>query len=105
MVRINISKVHRKNILSKNWREWGYNPPSGTLTQDTVGVTCTKNTRNTREDTRKHTPVHEEYAYHPQRRCVTYPKNTCSILEEYGYHTQGLCVTYCKEYAIYHTQG
>ena len=28
-VQINISKVHRKNILSKNWREWCYNPPTG----------------------------------------------------------------------------
>ena len=28
-VLINISKVHCKNILSKNWREWSYNPPPG----------------------------------------------------------------------------
>ena len=47
-VQINISKVHRKNILSKNWREWGYIPHLCHLCR-IVGVTSVSN-------------MHEEHA-------------------------------------------
>ena len=44
--------------------KWGYNPPPPPLVWGhlrKIGVTCAKNTRNMREDTRN---IHEEYAHH-----------------------------------------